>query len=216
SVQLAAAQMHGGFARGFGRGIGSHRATRRFAQGGFPAWPYFYSDYDFSEPYLTPNDAEDSVESIRPQILLVQPASTGDSSQSVKPRPLLIERQGDRYVRFGGIQKTKGHGTLTLSEYSASAITRALPAIQRQRTEVQAPEPPAVLVYRDGRREDITDYAIVNGVIYVSGNYVGGSYYATRHILLAALDLPATVQANRDRGLKFMLPSAANVVIASF
>jgi hypothetical protein len=224
SVLLSAAQMHAGFAPGFARGIGSHRGTRRFARGSFPGSPYFYSDYDSGEPYLLPGDlegAENSVESNRPQILLVQPASTGDSPRNAKPRPLLIERQGDRYVRFGGIQETADREGSARPEYSASAIAKPLPATQKQRLEAQPAKPlPAVLVYRDGQHEEITDYAIADGIIYVSGNYVGGNYwqkgYATRQIRLAALDLTATAQANQQRGVKFILPSAANVVIASF
>jgi len=72
-----------------------------------------------------------------------------------------------------------------------------------------------VLVYGDGHHENIADYAIANGVIYVRSNYWQNGY-GTKHIPLTALDLPATVQANQQRGIKFMLPSAANVVIASF
>ena len=75
--------------------------------------------------------------------------------------------------------------------------------------------PPAVLVYRDGHREEVADYAIANGVIYVRANYWQNGYW-TKHIPLAALDPAATMQDNQQRGVKFMLPSAPNVVIASF
>jgi len=222
--------MHGGFARGGARGIGLHPGThgthgaRRFARGAFPGSPYFYSDYDSSEPYPIPSDvqsgAENSVESIPPQILIVQPASTGDSPRSPKPRPLLIERQGNRYVRFGGAQETEDRGASARPDYSPSAITNpplsATQATQKARPEAQPPDlPPAVLVYHDGQREEITGYAIANGVVYARGNDWQNGYW-TKHIPLAALDLPATVQANQQRGVKFVLPSAANVVIASF
>lgn len=224
SVPLAAAQIHTRLQGGFARGIGSHHGTHRFARRIYPGSPYFYSDYDSSQPYLTPSDAEDadnSLDGFRPQILLVQPAATLDSSRSAKSRPLLIERQGDRYVRFGGIRETGEGGASPLSEYSASAITKPLPTTQKERLGAQPAElPPAILVYRDGQREEIANYAIANGAIYLSDNNFGGSSlqndHGSRRIPLAALDLPATVQANRERGAKFMLPSAANVVIASF
>ena len=88
--------------------------------------------------------------------------------------------------------------------------------MQKERSEAQAGElPPAVLVYRDGHREEIADYTIADGVIYVRANYWQNGYW-TKHIPLAALDPPATMQANQQRGVKFMLPSAPNVVIASF
>ena len=89
-------------------------------------------------------------------------------------------------------------------------------ATQKERSESPARElPPAVLVYRDGHREEIPDYAIADGVIYVRGNNWQNGYW-TKRIPLSALDAPATMQANQQRGVKFMLPSAPNVVIASF
>jgi hypothetical protein len=87
---------------------------------------------------------------------------------------------------------------------------------QRQPTESQPGKlPPAVLVYRDGHREEIADYTIADGVIYVHVDYWQNGYWI-RHIPLSALDPPATMQANQRRGVRFMLPSASNVVIASF
>jgi hypothetical protein len=70
-------------------------------------------------------------------------------------------------------------------------------------------------VYRDGHREEIPDYAIANGIIYAHGTSWQNGYW-TKQIPLSALDPPATMDANQQRGVKFMLPSAPNVVIASF
>jgi hypothetical protein len=221
SVPFSTAQRHGGFARGGTRGIGLHHGTRRSNRGIFLGSPYFYSDYDLSEPYIGDNSVqsgvENDVESGPAQLVIVRPASADDSPRRSKPRPLLIERQGDRYVRFGGVQETEDLGTSAHSDYEASAITEPpLSATQKERTGTPAGElPPAVLVYRDGHREEIADYAIADGVIYVRANYWQNGYW-TKHIPLAALDPPATMQANQQRGVKFMLPSAPNVVIASF
>jgi hypothetical protein len=130
---------------------------------------------------------------------------------------LLIELQGDRYVRFGGAQETQDRATSAHPDYEAPAATEPpSSATQKERAAAQAAElPPAVLVYRDGHREEVADYAIANGVIYVRANYWQNGYW-TKHIPLAALDPAATMQANQQRGVKFMLPSAPNVVIASF
>jgi hypothetical protein len=221
SVPFSTAQRHGGFARGGTHGIGLHHGTRRFNRGIFLGSPYFYSDYDLSEPYIGDNSVQSGVgsdvESGPAQFVIVRPASADDSPRRSKPRPLLIERQGDRYVRFGGVQETEDRGTSAHSDYEASAITEPpLSAMQKERSEAQAGElPPAVLVYRDGHREEIADYTIADGVIYVRANYWQNGYW-TKHIPLAALDPPATMQANQQRGVKFMLPSAPNVVIASF
>jgi hypothetical protein len=121
---------------------------------------------------------------------------------------LLIEWQGDRYVRFGGAAVKDESGAAAHPDYAEPAATRPVVSPLKD-------QPPTVLVYRDGHREEIPDYAIADGVIYVRGSdWQSGGW--TKHIPLSALDAAATVQANRERGAKFMLPSASNVVIASF
>ncbi len=200
---------HGRFAGGVRGGIGLHHQTRPFTRGIFLGSPFLYSDYDASEPYL--------VENAPPQVVVVQPVSADDSPRKTRPKPLLIEWQGDRYVRFGGAEETEEGGTSAHPDYAEPSITKPpMSATQRERTESQAGEvSPAVLVYRDGHREEIADYAIADGVIYVRGNYWQNGYW-TKRIPLSALDPPATMQANQQRGVRFMLPSAPNVVIASF
>jgi hypothetical protein len=62
------------------------------------------------------------------------------------------------------------------------------------------PAPATVLVYRDGHRSEIRDYAIVGTTLYDIGEYT------TKKIALADLDLDATTKANDDRGVSFQLP----------
>lgn len=64
-------------------------------------------------------------------------------------------------------------------------------------------DPATVLVFRDGHEREIENYAIVGTVLW---NF-GAS--RTEKIPLEALDLPATVKANDDRGVDFRLPSAS-------
>ncbi len=222
---------HAGFARGVRGGVGLHHERRPFTRGMFLGSPFFYSNYDGSAPYIVEGDVGSDVESgmgsAPPRVLLVQPVSADDSPRKTRLTPLLIEWQGDRYVRFGGTEETAERGTSTHPDYAEPTITKpppkppANPAMsatqtQKERSESQAGElPPAVLVYRDGHREEIPDYAIADGVIYVYGNNWQNGYW-TRRIPLSALDPPATMQANQQRGVKFMLPSAPYVVIASF
>jgi hypothetical protein len=221
SVPLATAQRHGGFARGGARGTRQHSGTHRFNQGIFPGVPYFYSDYDPIGPYGSDNSFESAVqgygEGVPGQFVVVRRASADDSPRNTKPRPLLIELQGDRYVRFGGAQETEVRVT-SAHPYDEAPASAEPPssAAHRDHAEAQAAElPPAVLVYRDGHREEIAGYAIADGVIYIRANdWQNGDW--TRHIPLATLDSAATLEANRQRGAKFMLPSASNVVIASF
>jgi hypothetical protein len=225
SVQLLTAQMrggmggvaglHGSFAHGVRGGVGLHRARHRIPGGIFPSSPFLYSDYDPNESYVD----ENSLGSVPPQILVVRPAS----EDSARKTPLLIELQGDRYVRFGGIEETGEHGAAGHPDYAEPAKTSRRPpanlaksSARKDSVESPAEElPPAVLVYRDGHREEISDYVISNGVIYVRGNYSQAGYW-TKNVSLSALDQAATVQANQQRGVKFTLPSAPNVVVASF
>ena len=216
---------HAGFARGVRGGIGLHPQTRPFTRGIILGSPFLYSDYDAGEPYVVARDVESDVESAPPQFVVVQPISAGDSPRKTRLKPLLIEWQGDRYVRFGGAEETAERGTSTHPDYAEPTITKpptkpptkpSMSATQKERSEARVGElPPAVLVYRDGHREEIPDYAIADGVIYVCGNNWQNGYW-TKRIPLSALDPPATMQANQQRGVKFMLPSAPNVVIASF
>jgi hypothetical protein len=77
----------------------------------------------------------------------------------------------------------------------------------RNPTPVQAEEtvnaqPPTVLVFKDGHRSDVLNYAIVGDTLF---DFAAGR---TKKILLADLDLPATHQANDDRGIDFEIPDA--------
>jgi len=124
---------------------------------------------------------------------------------------LLIEWQGNRYVRFGSPAETGEPGASAHPDYAEPTITKRM----KPPISVTQKEPSAVLVYRDGHREEIPDYAIADGVIYVrSSDWQNG--YWTKRIPLSALDPRATIQANQQRGVNFLLPSAPNVVIASF
>lgn len=64
-------------------------------------------------------------------------------------------------------------------------------------------EPASILVFRDGHKQEISNYAIINDTLYdlSSGR--------AHKIPLAELDLAATVRANDDRGVDFTLPVAA-------
>jgi hypothetical protein len=212
AMGMPVSMAHAGLARGVTRGIGLHYGRRPFSRGIFLGSPWPYSDYDPSETYV--------VEGAPTQFVIVQSASADDSPRKTRLAPLLIELQGDRYVRFGGAE-TAEHEASAHPDYAEPAPTKLptkprMAAAQKEPIASQAGElPPAVLVYRDGHREEIPDYAIADGMIYVRGNDWQNGYW-TKRIPLSALDPTATLQANQQRGVKFLLPSAPNVVIASF
>ncbi len=63
-----------------------------------------------------------------------------------------------------------------------------------------APLEPTVLIFRDGRRQEVTNYAIMGQTVYVFDK-------RTQKIALADLDVPATVKVNDDRGIDFKVPA---------
>jgi len=64
-------------------------------------------------------------------------------------------------------------------------------------------QPTTVLVFKDGHRSDVVNYAIVGDALF---DFAEGR---ARKILLADLDLAATRKANDDRGVDFQIPPAA-------
>ncbi|MGA3089133.1 MAG: hypothetical protein ABSD75_11005 [Terriglobales bacterium] len=61
--------------------------------------------------------------------------------------------------------------------------------------------PSAVLVFKDGHRSEVLNYAIVGDTLFDFGDG------RTRKILLADLDLSATRKANDNRGVDFQVPA---------
>ena len=62
-------------------------------------------------------------------------------------------------------------------------------------------EPPTVLVFKDGHHQEVRSYAISGEVLYDL------AHGRARKILLADLDLPATMKTNDQLGNDFRLPS---------
>jgi hypothetical protein len=144
-----------------------------------------------------------------PQIIVIQqPAvSVPQIREEPKPiNPLLIELQGDHYVRRGdqgpGPQaKLRAHGPV--------------PAEAGGRGELKASAaelPNTLLVFRDGHREEVNNYSIFHGSMYVSSDYWTSGRW-TRQIQIADLDLPATTRVNQEIGVRFTLPTASNEVV---
>jgi len=201
-AQVATAQMHGGgpgvvFRPSFGF-AGRHWG---FDRAFFYGDPYLLADY--------PPESWDSPPQY-PPIVLVQPAPSAEPPAETHADPLLIELQGDRYVRISGASSQRQAGFGNYAE--AGTPKPSASAARAAAGERVAALPPAVLIYRDGHSEQVTDYAIVAGVIYARGDYWQSGYW-TKPIQLSALNLPATIQANQEQGVKFVLPSGPNEVV---
>jgi hypothetical protein len=78
------------------------------------------------------------------------------------------------------------------------------PSAQQPEAAVQEDKPvaPTTLVFRDGHRQEVTNYAIMGQMVWVFGD-------TTKKVALSDLDVAATVKANDDRGIEFKVPAKA-------
>ena len=163
--------------------------------------------------------------SSQPPVILMQamralsgsPESPAQLSSSRKPtsstQPVMIELQNGRYVL---LSSTAANGEVLPQSTQAQSAKLVRPNFTRPaaaNSVAQTPAlPPATLVFRDGHTEEVRDYAIANGTLYARGDYYTDGYW-TKKIDLAALNIPATLQSNAARNVKFVLPTSPNEVI---
>jgi hypothetical protein len=183
---------------------------------------------------LFPDNAfpADSSAASQSPLNLIEALSALSKNQASPPppassQPLLIELQGDRYVRINSGETAGGMENYQGSNRNAASMippkTHALggsasPGNQfaKSRTvanqQAQVELPPAVLIFRDGHNEEVRDYTIVDGILYARGDYYTDGYW-NRKVQLTALNLPETLKFNEARGVHFVLPNAPNEVV---
>jgi hypothetical protein len=182
-----------------GTPAGSFQRFHGFPQGLYGS-SFFYPDY-----YTAAQPAE--LAPSAPQVIVMQPATDKPQRDARDEKPtqmLLLERRGDHFVRVGesdaehesrAANKNVEGASHTLS--SGSSEHRAIP--------------PAVLIFRDGHREEVSSYTISQGILYATSNYWETGTWANR-VQLTSLDLPATLRENQARGSRFVLPAGPNEV----
>jgi hypothetical protein len=140
------------------------------------------------------------------------PAKAAAEPPTPPSQPLMIERQDNRFVRMSDAEANAAAAD-TQRERAMDSRKNGTPA-QPSGSEARghAAETPAVLVFRDGRRQEVESYSIIGGALYESASYYSSGYW-TRKIQLAELDLPATVKLNRERGVNFVLPGGPNQIV---
>jgi hypothetical protein len=185
-------------ARPSGR-FASHRGGHSRGRGAYPLGPLYW-DSLFSDDSL---DSENPP--LAPPVVVVQsPAAQSETAPwfGQEVHPLLIELRGGRYVRISGDESSNSETSDPQLESDASHAA----------SPPSAPPASTVLIFRDGRREQITNYTIAAGVLYAQSNYyTEGSW--NKPIALSSLDLSATMNENRARGVRFQVPGAPNQVI---
>jgi hypothetical protein len=86
---------------------------------------------------------------------------------------------------------------------SRSADAAPVSPENRAESKPVAPPPASVLVFKDGRKVQVQNYAIVGETLY---DFTPGHH---RKVLLSELNLKATADANEDLGLDFQVPAKA-------
>jgi hypothetical protein len=106
---------------------------------------------------------------------------------------VLLELQGDHWVRTTSYGQPQIVGQLYRPEPEQASNPPAAP-------------PSAVLVFRDGHKEEIGKYCIIGATIHIDTDYWStGSW--TRTVQIPDLNVPATLKLNQERGTHFRLPS---------
>jgi hypothetical protein len=109
------------------------------------------------------------------------------------------------YVEPNAVIDDQGHVYVRQSESNMSA---AQPSAREQQQPPESSststeqEPRTVLIFKDGRQLEVSNYAIMGSTLYLfAGDH--------RKIPLDNLDLAATEKANSDRGIEFRVPNAS-------
>ncbi len=152
----------------------------------FPRQPIFIGDPFWYSDY----DSRPVYEAAAPEVVVVQPpAAPAQTAPSVPPA------------------SSRQRGPADYSEKSALHLSE-------RKSSAQPPQelPPAVLVFRDGHKEEVSSYTIMGQTMFAKSDYwTTGTW--NKKIQLTDLDVPATVALNHQRGLKFALPTSASEVV---
>jgi hypothetical protein len=120
-----------------------------------------------------------------------------DVQEPEPPAPTIFERRpGYRSPQADSAQSAPGSSDQQASSASGNSNNNG------EQISAVNPEPTTILVFQDGHQVEIGNYAIVGDTLY---NLSAPS--VAHKILLAQLDLDATVKANEDRGYEFHLPN---------
>lgn len=134
----------------------------------------FYSPYYWPPVYSVPSYPQTYVE------------------PSVSQNELSLAQEVDRLSRE--IEQLR-------QEQAAAAARQLTPPPPPPPAEPETPPPPTILVFRDGHRLNIQNYAIIGQTLWVLDEQ------NSNKIPLSDLDLDATQKENRAQGTRFTLPA---------
>jgi hypothetical protein len=154
--------------------------------------PYAVPYADDSDSYADSPDEADDAQYPEP----AQPPRTVRSSATAK-------RKAGSGASLGNNATTAGSAPDDISLEAETANPRTATPATADDAALEAPvsiQPATVLIFKDGHRSKIVNYAIVGDTLF---DFADGR---ARKILLADIDLPATQKANDALGVEFKLP----------
>ena len=163
-----------------------HRGKNRFGPTLFPSYsyPYYAPIYPSYYPIVTP---QDEIEAEAARELRKGPVVDRDDESD-------LDRLADRIA-----SKLKVPDRDREIE-ARQLVPETAPAPQAAQPEIAAEQGPAtLLIFRDGRQEEIRNFAIMGDSLYVLSD-------KRQKIALADLDVDKTIQANDERGITIRLP----------
>jgi hypothetical protein len=198
SRTAAAISHQGAIGSRFGR---MHRVRRVHPRSGYGPnyYPYYdyYSDYDSVDGIVEPPSSRTTEQIAAPEVLTSAP----------KPaESLVMELRGDRWVRL------TSYGPMEVGEKFGGQRSPSEAKAAYTQTHTPSELPPAMLIFRDGHREEAAKYTIVGRTITIKTDYWSSGSW-TRKVSIDDLDLATTMKVNQERGAKFSLPSRPSEVI---
>ncbi len=169
-----------------------HRGDRddhHFRNGFNSFYPVYYYDpylYGYNDTYVENNNSS------------LPGAGTFNTQAPPEPANDAEYPQYRPYVESNSVVDSEGHIYDRRPE-NAPEAANAEPAQPAPSSSAQQDEPRTVLVFKDGRQLEVSNYAIMGSNLYL---FAGDR----RKISLTDLDLNATRKANDDRGIEFHVP----------
>jgi hypothetical protein len=188
--------LHGGFGAHFSGGFGRRGFHQGFVRDGFRhrhcfgcrgfGLPWSYAGYGYYSPFgwddFYSNDYRFDEQQAREEARANEMDRLNIEEQRLRNRENAWDRQSDQ------------------DAYARRDQDRYARAAQPEREATSQSAPATVLVFRDQHQQEIQNYAIAGGTLWVL------TAQSAKKIPLSELDLTATQRANDERGIEFQVP----------
>jgi len=170
------------------------------------AYPVYVDPSYYGGYYVDPQTVEDPNQPVYGAVTnqydpaAYQPVAPADAAAENRARQATDDaRYGDHYLdaRDGGRTRTDLGGGVTVQRGEPIA---SAPTAEAKPAEREADEPGTVLVFKDGHRVEVHNYAIVGNTVWDLSEHLA------KRIMLDDLDLDATMKVNDERGTPFRYP----------